>query len=55
MEEGDVILTPQWQWHDHGHHGDSPMIWLDGLDITLYHYFPTHFAQPYSELRYPSE
>ncbi|KAJ9493832.1 hypothetical protein H2202_010687 [Exophiala xenobiotica] len=55
MEEGDVILTPQWQWHDHGHEGDSPMIWLDGLDLPLYHYFPTHFAQPYHEKRYPSK
>lgn len=54
MEAGDVILTPQWQWHDHGHDGDGPMIWLDGLDLPLYHHLPTHFAEPYWEPRYPS-
>jgi gentisate 1,2-dioxygenase len=55
MQEGDVILTPQWQWHDHGHEGNGPMIWLDGLDLPLYHHIPTHFAEPYKESRYPSE
>ncbi|KAK5425332.1 hypothetical protein LTR34_011239 [Exophiala xenobiotica] len=54
MKEGDVILTPRWQWHDHGHEGDGPMIWLDGLDLPLYHCLPTHFAEPYSSKRYPS-
>lgn len=54
MEEGDVILTPSWHWHDHGHEGDGPMIWMDGLDIPLYQHLPTHFAEPYKEKRYPS-
>ncbi|KAJ9602228.1 hypothetical protein H2200_013348 [Cladophialophora chaetospira] len=53
MSEGDVILTPKWKWHDHGHEGDGPMIWLDGLDLPLYHCLPTHFAEPYSSNRYP--
>lgn len=35
MNEGDLVLTPSWAWHDHIHHGDSPMIWLDVLDISL--------------------
>ncbi|KIW23708.1 uncharacterized protein PV07_11887 [Cladophialophora immunda] len=55
MEAGDVILTPQWQWHDHGHEGNGPMIWLDGLDLPLYHQLPTHFAEPYEKERYPSK
>jgi gentisate 1,2-dioxygenase len=55
MEEGDVILTPQWHWHDHGHEGQEPMIWLDGLDLPIYHKLPTHFAEPYHEPRYPSK
>lgn len=49
-----MILTPKWQWHDHGHEGDGPMIWLDGLDLPLYHSLPTHFAEPYVSKRYPS-
>ena len=55
MQQGDVILTPQWQWHDHGHEGKGPMIWLDGLDLPLYHHFPTHFAEPYQKSQYPSQ
>ncbi|OAP59251.1 hypothetical protein AYL99_06549 [Fonsecaea erecta] len=55
MQAGDVILTPQWQWHDHGHEGTGPMIWLDGLDLPLYHQIPTHFAEPYEKERYPSK
>ncbi len=35
MEPGDLIITPPMRWHDHGHEGDDPVIWLDGLDIPL--------------------
>ena len=33
--EGDLVLTPNWTWHEHAHDGDEPMIWLDVLDISL--------------------
>lgn len=35
MNEGDLVLTPSWTFHDHEHRGDAPMIWLDVLDISL--------------------
>jgi gentisate 1,2-dioxygenase len=35
MEVGDLIITPPMRWHDHGHEGTEPVIWLDGLDIPL--------------------
>lgn len=35
MEVGDFLLTPSLHWHEHGHEGDGPMIWLDGLDSPL--------------------
>jgi len=35
MEVGDLIITPPMRWHDHGHQGAEPVIWLDGLDIPL--------------------
>jgi gentisate 1,2-dioxygenase len=35
MEPGDLIITPPMRWHDHGHEGTEPVIWLDGLDIPL--------------------
>jgi len=37
MHPGDFIITPSWTWHDHGHPGAEPVVWLDGLDIRLVH------------------
>ena len=37
MEKGDLILTPSGLWHEHGHEGTAPVIWLDALDLpTVY-------------------
>lgn len=55
MTRGDLVLTPSWNWHDHGHDGDAPMVWLDGLDLPVYQFFPGNFAEPYADERYPSE
>jgi gentisate 1,2-dioxygenase len=54
MHRGDVILTPSWQWHDHGNEGTGPVIWLDGLDLPLWHNFPIHFMDQYVKPLYPS-
>jgi gentisate 1,2-dioxygenase len=35
MQPGDVVLTPGGSWHSHGHAGESPAFWLDGLDSPL--------------------
>ena len=35
MEEGDLILTPNWTWHEHHNESEDPIIWLDGLDGPL--------------------
>ena len=35
MRTGDLVLTPNWAWHDHANAGDEPIVWLDGLDIPL--------------------
>jgi gentisate 1,2-dioxygenase len=45
MRRGDVILTPTWNWHDHGKDGEGPMIWLDALDLPMYRHFPVHFVE----------
>ena len=55
MQRGDVILTPTWNWHDHGKDGSGPMIWLDGLDLPNFRHFPVHFVEHYRALRYPAE
>ncbi len=35
MERGDLILTPPGLWHQHGHEGEGPVVWLDALDLPL--------------------
>jgi gentisate 1,2-dioxygenase len=35
MAKGDLILTPSWLWHEHGHEGTEPVVWLDALDLPL--------------------
>ncbi len=37
MEPYDLILTPNWTWHDHHNQGEAPAIWLDALDVPLVH------------------
>jgi len=44
MEEGDLVLTPGGEWHDHGHDGDAPVIWLDALDLPLLVYLEGSYA-----------
>ncbi len=33
MEKGDLILTPSGLWHEHGHEGKEPVVWMDALDL----------------------
>jgi len=49
MSAFDLVLTPGWQWHDHGNPTDRPMIWLDGLDIPTVRHFDASFAEQHSE------
>ena len=49
MRPFDLILTPNWQWHDHGNPTDQPMIWLDGLDIPTIRHFDASFAEKLGE------
>lgn len=35
MNVGDFLVTPNGMWHEHGHRGEGPMIWLDGLDSPM--------------------
>lgn len=55
MQRGDVILTPTWNWHDHGKDGSGPMIWLDGLDLPNFVHFPVHFVEHFQQPRYPAQ
>jgi gentisate 1,2-dioxygenase len=45
MERGDLVLTPGGMWHDHGHDGAKPVIWLDALDLPLFVYLEASYAK----------
>jgi gentisate 1,2-dioxygenase len=49
MEEGDLILTPNWTWHDHHNESEDPIIWLDGLDGPLIQSFNILFFEEAKE------
>jgi gentisate 1,2-dioxygenase len=49
MHPGDFILTPSWTYHDHGNPGDTPVVWMDGLDIPIVNMFDASFAEHHPE------
>ena len=51
MNEGDLVLTPSWTFHDHEHKGSEPMIWLDVLDISLVRSMDAVFFEPLASPR----
>ena len=53
MEEGDLILTPNWTWHDHHNGSDKPIIWLDGLDGPLIQSLNVLFFEMYGRESQP--
>jgi gentisate 1,2-dioxygenase len=53
MHPGDFIITPSWTFHDHGNPGDTPVIWLDGLDIPLVRFLDAGFAERHPEESQP--
>ncbi|MBI3445091.1 MAG: cupin domain-containing protein [Magnetospirillum sp.] len=44
MQRGDLILTPTGLWHEHGHDGDQPVVWLDVLDLPTVFYLETSYV-----------
>ena len=53
MQPYDLVLTPNWQWHDHGNTSAMPMIWLDGLDIPTVRLFDAAFAERLGQPEHP--
>lgn len=35
MSRGDLIITPNGTWHDHGNDGKDPLVWVDVLNLPL--------------------
>ena len=44
MSRGDLILTPTGLWHEHGHDGKDPVVWLDVLDLPVVYYLEMSYA-----------
>lgn len=51
MNPGDLVLTPNWTWHDHANDTTQPMIWLDGLDSPLVRLMEAGFQEEYHQER----
>ena len=58
MEANDLVLTPPWTWHDHGHDDGAPTIWIDGHDYPLLGHlnglFQERYHQPRQDVAHPS-
>jgi gentisate 1,2-dioxygenase len=53
MRYGDFIITPPMAWHDHGNETDTPMFWLDGLDIPIVQFLDASFSEHHDEDEQP--
>lgn len=46
MHSGDIVLTPNGEWHDHGHEGQGPVVWLDALDLPIFVQLEGSYSEP---------
>jgi gentisate 1,2-dioxygenase len=53
MTKGDLVITPYMEWHDHGNEGDTPAIWMDGLDYPLVRYLEAMIYERSNETQQP--
>ena len=49
MERGDLLIQPNWVWHDHVNDSDRPIIWIDALDGGLVNFLGGSFREFWSE------
>jgi 1-hydroxy-2-naphthoate dioxygenase len=47
MEPNDLILTPQWTWHDHQNPTKESAVWVDVLDVPFLLGLNQPFYEPY--------
>ena len=53
MAPNDMVVTPQWSWHDHRNPGGEPVIWLDILDTPLIDALDTVFRETHADTLQP--
>jgi gentisate 1,2-dioxygenase len=49
MEPGDLLIQPNFAWHDHVNDSQEPIIWIDALDSALVHYLGASFREEWAE------
>jgi quercetin dioxygenase-like cupin family protein len=45
MEPGDLLVQPNWTWHDHTNSGSEPVVWIDMLDSGLVRFLEGYFSR----------
>ena len=53
MEPYDLVLTPQWAWHDHHNESTEDAIWVDILDVPFVIGLNQPFYEPYGDKTQP--
>ena len=48
---GDLVITPNWAWHEHANESSDPVIWVDGLDVPIVTLLDTGFAEEHPRRR----
>lgn len=55
MDDGDLILTPNWAWHEHVNDSDKRIVWLDALDVPLASNLGTLFSEHTGSNEFPCD
>ena len=55
MESGDLVLTPNWSWHDHVNDSSEPAIWIDGLNAAIMGHLGLAFREDFPTPNQPVE
>jgi gentisate 1,2-dioxygenase len=49
MLPGDVVLTPNWQWHGHANESDQDACWIDFLDVPTVQFYESMFFEKHED------
>jgi len=55
MYPGDLILTPNWTWHDHYNASQENIVWIDGHDGPLLEALEVLAVEPFRQEQQPVE
>jgi gentisate 1,2-dioxygenase len=47
LSAGDLVLAPNWHWHEHGNPSDGDIVWMTGLDRSLVKLFDAIYFEGY--------